>query len=141
MAALMATYPKNLAESILFFYIVILITFLSPLIRFIKLPRLLGLLKPAKIYPNRWSVDKIVSFTDTILEREIFIYRRNCFKRTLTLYYFLSRLGLPVKVNLGIRKGEEKLLEGHGWLTLEGKPFKELNKPDFKIIYSFPQEA
>ncbi len=138
--ALMPTYPKNLAGSLLFIRIWLLITLLTPLIRMFKLPRLLQLLTPKKVTPKRWAVDQIVSFTDTIMEQEKFIYRRNCLKRTLTLYFFFSRLGLPIQVNLGVRK-EDKKLAGHGWLTLEGKPYKEPtpNKPAYKIIYSFPQ--
>ena len=137
----MVSYPKNLAEGLLFIQVWLLISLLTPLTRVLKLPRLLQLLAPGKVVPERWSADKIVSFTDAILGQESFIYRRNCFKRTLSLYYFLSRLGLPIQVNLGVRKGEGKL-EGHGWLTLEGKPYLEpgSGKPDSQVIYSFPQK-
>lgn len=138
----MATYPKNLAETFLFIKIWLLISLLTPLIRMFKMPRLLQLLTPNAIGPKTWSRDKVVDFTDSILGQESFIYRRNCLKRTLSLYYFLSRLGLPIQVNFGVRKGEENL-EGHGWLTLEGKPYLEPspNKLDFKVIYSFPQKV
>ena len=136
----MATYPTNLKEFFLFAHIWLIITLLTPLTRLFKLPRLLQLLSPARVTPGRWPTDKVVSFTDTILEQERFIYRRNCFKRSLSLYYFLSRLGLPVQINLGVRKEEGKL-KGHGWLTLQGKPYLEAGVPDFRVIYCFPQET
>ncbi len=136
----MAAYPKNLAEGLLFIRVWLLLSLLSPLIRLLKLPHLLQLLSPQRITPEHWPADQVVGFTDTILGQESFIYRRNCLKRTLSLYYFLSRLGLPVQVNLGVRKGGGKL-EGHGWLSLEGKPYLEPGpaRADFQLIYTFPQ--
>jgi hypothetical protein len=44
-----------------------------------------------------------------------------------------------VKINFGIRKTDNDI-EGHGWLTLNGKPY--LEKSDtfntFCLIYSYP---
>ncbi len=138
----MADYPKNLAQGLLFIHVWFLISLLSPLIRLLKLPRLLQLLSPHRVTPGRWPAEQVVGFTDSILGQESFIYRRNCLKRTLSLYYFLSRLGLPVQVNLGVRKGGEKL-EGHGWLSLEGRPYLEPGtaKADFRLVYTFPQRV
>ncbi|MBI5789362.1 MAG: lasso peptide biosynthesis B2 protein [Candidatus Schekmanbacteria bacterium] len=110
------------------------------MIRLYKLPPLLRLLSPKAGKQKSWPTDKIVAFTDTILELEKFIYRRNCFKRTLSLYYFLKRIGLPVQVNLGVRKKQDEL-EGHGWLTLHGQPYCEPNAQNlnYQVVYFYPQ--
>ena len=47
-----------------------------------------------------------------------------CLRRSLTLYYFLTRLGYPVQVAMGAttRRGQ---LSAHAWLTLDGTPVLE----------------
>lgn len=133
---------KSFKDYLLFLYIISVISALTPLIRIFKLPRLLKILTPASDKPQKWLTGKeeqVKNYTDKVLGFEKFIYKKNCFKRTLSLYYFLRRSGIPVVVNLGVRKVKDKL-EGHGWLTLDGKPFWEKNENplNFEVIYSYP---
>lgn len=62
------------------------------------------------------------------------LLRRNCLRRALSLFYLLRRQGIPVELHLGVRKqmiglgGEQAApwhLNGHAWLTLEGRAFLE----------------
>lgn len=61
-----------------------------------------------------------------------------CLRQSLTLYYTLTRLGYPVTIHFGVRKGKEELL-GHSWVTLEGMPVVEGGgSSPYRIVYSYP---
>lgn len=66
-----------------------------------------------------------------------------CLRRSLTRFYFLRRVGVPVIVHFGARhtgKGQVGLLDGHAWLTLDGQPYHEFheNLDSFAVMLSFP---
>jgi hypothetical protein len=49
-----------------------------------------------------------------------------CLEKSLTLWWLLSRQGIPSNVRIGVRKGGEKL-EAHAWVECDGVP---LNEPE-----------
>jgi hypothetical protein len=124
-----------------------LICLLPFLLRLIKIHPLLRLLTPRC---NNSRADlrqkaKIIKWTDAILGWNFFIFRTSCMKRSLVLYHFLNRAGLPLQINFGVRKSVQgvqqwPVLDGHGWLSLKGRSYSEKGDPQevFKLIYSFP---
>jgi hypothetical protein len=125
-----------------------LICLLPLLHRLLRLKLLLKLLTPrnTKCPANQDQEKKIIKWTDAILGWDFFIFRSSCLKRSLVLYHFLKREGLPVQINFGVRKLKEEsgqqhpVLDGHGWLSLRGRTYLEKGEPlkIFKLMYSFP---
>jgi hypothetical protein len=69
-----------------------------------------------------------------------------CLRRSLTRYYFLRRMGLPVVLQFGARFASgkpDREVSGHAWLTLNGQPYHEAdeNFKGFTVIFSFPSET
>ena len=52
-----------------------------------------------------------------------------CLRRSLTLYYLLTRLGYPVRVALGATTHQGSLV-AHAWLVLDGAPLLESDPVD-----------
>jgi hypothetical protein len=67
------------------------------------------------------------------------IVRRSCLTRGLTMYWFLRRGGLPVRLHFGMGQVGD-VLEGHCWIERDGAPFLEPYdpRPTFTGIYSYP---
>jgi hypothetical protein len=139
----------------LFSQIFLLATVLPIMLRLISLPKLMNVLTPQdlKLHEDldlERSKDKIVKFADYVLNRNFWIYRNTCLKRSLVLYHFLRRFGINVHVCFGVRynekapdEEEKTKLEGHAWLLYKGNIFLE-KKVDitktYRITYSFPDE-
>jgi hypothetical protein len=146
---------SSFGEIWLFIQIFCLIVILPLMLRFFSLPTLPKVLTPKKkrtykkLYLGK-SKDTIVKFTDYILSRDFWINRNTCLKRSLVLYYFLRRIGVNVRVCLGVRYYNSiktgdvfRKLEGHAWLLYKGKPYLEnqiANINTFKTTYCFPDE-
>ena len=120
---------------------VLLFIAVSPLLLRVKLPRLLAFLEPRA--PSKDSdpvkVDRIIRYTDALLPGRGPFPRRSCFRRAVTLYYFLSREGMELGICFGVSPSGESLA-GHCWLVRDGEPFLEKGDPLSKFIpmYSFP---
>ena len=118
-----------------------LLLILRLVLPWIKLPKLLAWLTPAacsrRATPQ--SLEHAV-WCATILLRLVFPWRRKCLPRTLTLYYFATRSGYPVRVHCGIQRHGDNL-QGHAWLSLYGCPFLENDDPmpHYVIVWTFPQ--
>ncbi len=67
----------------------------------------------------------IAWWVDRVLRVLPWPWRHTCLKRATTLYYLLRRAGLPVGLQVGVRRQEGGDLEAHAWLTLDGAPFLE----------------
>ena len=130
------SHIRNPKDLLLLLHIAALAFLLPVLLRWVKLPTLLKVLKPwNRVAPvGREQVDKIVRFTNFIVGKG-FAGKRACLKRSLLLYHFLKRAGVNVEMNFGIRK--EKELIGHSWLTYQGRLYLDDEKStrDFEIIY------
>ena len=131
-------YPKR---PLLFVAVVTFSSIVPILMNFIGPKRLLGMLSS---YSGKRTDDdrvaKIIIYTDFMMGLKPWHYMKNiCLVRSTILYYFLRREGVAVKINFGVRKKGE-VLEGHGWLTLDNRPYLEdgAASQDFEQIYSFP---
>ena len=137
----------------LFIRIFLLITLIPVLVRVFTLPKLMQVLTPknSNSYQNRQlhkDKQKIVKFTDYILNWNTWIWKPTCLKRSLVLYSFLRELGLDIQICFGVRynkivhsKGPQKQLAGHAWLQYDGRYFLEKNDENtgtYKLTYTFP---
>lgn len=127
-----------------------LATVLPLLIRFLSLPRLLDVLTPkATRRPEAPDPSTMVRYTDRILGTRLWIYQPTCLKRALLLFHFLRRSGMPVSFCLGVQptityaaRDREGRLEGHAWVTYEGRPVYESEKnrnAGYKPTFLFPR--
>lgn len=65
------------------------------------------------------------------------IFPRPCLRQSLALFFFLSRMGQPVEIHFGVRKGGSDL-DGHSWVVLGGRTLGEREPAnDFRTIYSY----
>ena len=114
----------------------------SPLLLRVNLPRLLALLEPRALSTG-WDplkVERIIRYTDALLVGRGPLPRQSCFRRAVTLYYFLRREGMELGICFGVSPSAEGLA-GHCWLVKDGEPYLERGDPRavFTPTYSFPQ--
>lgn len=69
-----------------------------------------------------------------------------CLRRSLTRFYFLRRMGVPVVLQFGAKfvSGKpDREVTGHAWLTLNGQPYYEAaeNYQGFAVMFSFPTHS
>ena len=69
-----------------------------------------------------------------------------CLRRSLTRYYFLRRIGVPVVLQFGakfVTAKPDREVTGHAWLTLNGQPYYEAaeNFKGFTVMFSFPKDT
>jgi hypothetical protein len=90
---------------------------------------------------NQERVKTTVRYADFLIHRNIPVLEGACLKRSLLLYHFLRKEGLPVVVNIGVTKENGDLI-GHSWLTLDGVPFYETreNAGRFNTVLSYPSQ-
>jgi len=116
--------------------------------------RLLGSLTPSDASkpllddPEEYA-SKVAKYTDFVLGRGIWVYKRNCLKRSLILYHFMRRTGIDVQLCLGVKTNQisETLrtsnnLNGHAWLVLNGQPWQEhesIATETYTVTYRFPE--
>ncbi len=139
----MSRYKKRF--SFLYFFLllrIILVMFaIQVMLKLLSLPKLMDILTPRKNIKGtpQEDIDRIIKIIDNILNQRVFIFYPTCLKRSLVLYYFLNKYGLNVVMNFGVKKNNDKL-DGHGWLTLDGKPYLEAYDPhdSFTVTYSYP---
>jgi hypothetical protein len=145
---------NSFEEIILFVQVFLLVTIMPFLIKALTIQRLMKVLTPGDLnsYENlnlEKSKDKIVKYTDYILNRNFWIYKSTCLKRSLVLYRLLRKSGIDVHVCFGVRykdnlHGREtgKKLEGHAWLLYDGEIFLEKKVEEtktYKVTYCFPE--
>ena len=138
-------WPPN---TILFLRILVVLA-VSPLLVRFNLPRLKRLIEPrrgqgagpSQKTPSAESVGRIVRYTDGMLASRGPMMRKNCFRRAITLYYFLRREGMELDVCFGVKTPDESVLDGHCWLVRDDSPYLEINDPTsmFTPVYSFSQ--
>jgi len=139
-------YIESPGDLLLFSQIFIFLTILPLLLKLFSLKKLMEVLSSDSKENRDVDADKILQLTNLILHRDVFIYRNICLKRSLTLYYFLSRMGQRVNIYYGVKKdaelnNEDQVLDGHSWIELNGEIFNEGDKdaPDiYHITYSYP---
>jgi len=142
-------YFDTPGDVLLFFQIFLFLTVLPLLLKLLTLKKLMEVLSSESNKNNNnttTEADKILQLTNLILNRNIFVYRNICLKRSLTLYYFLSRMGQKVNIYYGVKKdaelnNEDEVLDGHSWIELNGGIFNDGDKDapkSYHITYSYP---
>ena len=114
---------------------------LVPVLLRLELPALRSLLPPRRV-PAWTDVDRvarIARLTDAALGMGWPFVRRGCLIRGVTLYYFISRTGLPVSLCFGMGQVDGQFA-GHCWLINDGEPFLEQHDPRalFTPVYAIP---
>lgn len=145
---------SSVEEVILFFRILLLITILPLLTRFLSVPKLMKVITPRdlktlkiKNLDQETRIEKLVKFTNYVLSFNLWIYKNTCLKRSLVLYHSLRRSGINVRICFGVRyknclPDTKKKLEGHAWLLYNGDIFLESNTEitkTYKVTYCFPE--
>jgi hypothetical protein len=66
--------------------------------------------------------------------------RRPCLLRSLVVYRYGCRYGLPISIHFGVKSGIEGL-EGHSWVALHGSPLCESEErlESYVAVYSYPE--
>ena len=139
-------YFDTPGDVFLFFQIFMFLTVLPLLLKLFSLKKLMEVLSSDSKENRDVDADKILQLTNLILHRDVFIYKNICLKRSLTLYYFLSRMGQSVNIYYGVKRdtelnNEDAVLDGHSWIELNGEIFNEgdKNAPEmYHITYSYP---
>lgn len=115
----------------------------SALLPFVKVKDLLRRLSPSVMPPRQElaKVQAVVRHLDGVLRRAPTLPFGYCLLRSLTLYYFCTRLGYPVRVSFGTRLRAEGGLDAHGWLVLDGSPFMERGDPhgSYATVWCLPE--
>lgn len=111
-------------------------------LRLVSLQRLLRWLSRRSVLGSERqpAMDDTVYYVDRWLALFPYNPKGNCFPRALTLFLFARRAGLPVQFNCGVMKVYHQL-EGHAWLTLDGREFLEPSSywKSFTVTLRFPQ--
>jgi len=65
--------------------------------------------------------------------------KRPCLFRSLALFSYYRRKGVPVRIAYGVRNSGGTF-EGHSWLVLDRAPFLETSDPDgaYSTLYVYP---
>lgn len=135
-----------LSDCWLAFQIGVLLCRLPVLLRLYALPTLLHRLTPSDatimIAPDL-ERDRAVRLVRQVCQLRLFrtrLFPLVCLRQSLSLYYTLTRLGCPVMIHFGVRKGKEEL-QGHSWVTLEGMPVAEQGgSTPYRIVYTYPPD-
>jgi len=108
---------------------------LKRLVRWLGMPRAGGAVHPAPLQTVAW-------YTDALLQRMPARGRGHCLPRSLTLFFFAARAGLPVRLHCGVRRTGHAL-EGHAWLTLGPDLFLEQGDPraEYAVTFSYPESS
>lgn len=81
----------------------------------------------SELSPQRIQEAKRIAWLVTISAKHG-IYKTNCLKQVLVLWYFLNKKGITSTLHIGIRKSQEQLLDAHAWLACAGTPLIDSKK-------------
>ncbi|MFN2472195.1 MAG: lasso peptide biosynthesis B2 protein [Gaiellaceae bacterium] len=119
-----------------------LVASLAPLLARLKLSTLSALVEPGAVRTRDEpaDVDELVAHVEWVLRRGRPLVRPGCLTRGLTLYYFLRRAGVDVRLAFGVGRVDEAIA-GHCWLVKDERPFLERTDPlrTFTEVTSIPQ--
>jgi len=93
----------------------------------------------ALIKPDSYSLDRIWRYSHVIVT-SLLRSRRPCLLRSLVVYRYGCKHGIPVLIHFGVRSGSDGL-EGHSWVTLHGAPLYESEDGlrSYVSVYSYPE--
>ena len=84
------------------------------------------------------KMDRVVWLTDSILW---FLFSEAfCVKKSLILFHYGRKFGMPISINFGVLKKADDL-KGHAWVEVDGVPFgeEEESSAPFNVIYRRPK--
>lgn len=115
---------------------------LSLLIKFLPLPRALGLVAPGRLGRASLDADEtqaaLARVLDSLLASDFWVFTPTCWKRAPVLHRYLALRGIETRIVFGVRRDGDNTLSGHAWLEREGRPLLESEAPDYRVTYSFP---
>lgn len=84
------------------------------------------------------SLDRVWRYSHVIVT-SLLRSRRPCLLRSLVVYRYGCKHGIPVSIHFGVRPGMDGL-EGHSWVTLDGTPLGESEEGLrlYVAVYSHP---
>jgi hypothetical protein len=138
-------------ESLRLFGWSLLTVFLAAvLLRIRRLPALLCYLtraahsytgQTARLEPDFRSLDRVRRYSHVIITR-LLRSQRPCLLRSLVLYRYCWKRGVPVSIHFGVRADMDGL-KGHSWVTLDGTPLGESEEGlrPYVAVYSYPTDA
>jgi len=115
---------------------------LSLFVKFMPLPRALGLVAPGRL--GRAAGDPseaqaaLARLLDAVLASDFWVFTPTCWKRAPVLHRYLALRGIETRIVFGVRREGDNALSGHAWLEREGRPLLEAEAPDYRVTYSFP---
>ncbi len=135
---------RNLKKVGLLTDIVIAIPLLWFFLERMELPNLLGRLDHPSDQRRPFTEDdfewakQIWNYAHFILVRCLKV-KNPCLLRSLILFRYLRRRGLEAHIHFGIKRNVSPL-EGHSWLSLNGKYFLEEEDPQstYTDVYTYP---
>ncbi len=141
------TDPESLR---LFGWSLLTVVLAAVLVRIRTLPALLCYLtraahpytsQTARIEPDFRSLDRVRRYSHVIITR-LLRSQRPCLIRSLVLYRYCWKRGVPASIHFGVKAGMDGL-KGHSWVTLDGTPLGESEEGlhPFVAVYSYPTDA
>lgn len=120
------------------------VALLAPGLARLRLDRLERVLEPRRRrQPPRdatATARAVAAAVDRVLAAAPLLRRRDCLVRGITLYWFLRRAGVDVRLVFGLGENGGGVA-GHCWLVRQGTPFLERvdPRPLFAETYSIPR--
>jgi hypothetical protein len=115
---------------------------LSLLVKFLPLPRALGLVAPSRLGPAPHDPEEtqavLARLLDSVLAADFWVFTPTCWKRAPVLHRYLALRGIETRIVFGVRREGEDVLSGHAWLERGGEPLLEADAPNYRVTYSFP---
>lgn len=129
------------AATVLLAIRILVVAVLVPLLLRLDLARLERLLEPRRKPPqaDHAQAGLLVARIERVLAAGFPLVRPGCLTRGVTLYYFLRRAGMDVRLVFGIGQPVADY-EGHCWLVRDGEPYLERRDPRnvFRELYAIP---
>ena len=93
----------------------------------------------ALVPPDIRSLDRVRRYSHAIIT-SLLRSQRPCLLRSLVVYRYGCKYGIPVSIHFGVRSGMDGL-EGHSWVTLHGTPLYESEDElrSYVSVYSHPE--
>lgn len=91
------------------------------------------------VKPDIRSIDRIRRYSHAIIT-SLLRSRRPCLLRSLVLYRYCWKQGVPIAIHFGVKFGSNGL-DGHSWITLDGAPLFESSETlrPYTVVYSYPE--